>query len=135
MGSFFGHEKSFKEFFADGIEAMMQSDYEAAFKCFEMAQNIEPTNLAVWPYIAVIRLNHSARDAAMSAMNEYLEIHQSNPEALCCMGILYFVSNRYEEAREYFEKALQVDSRNLFAWFGKSMVLNQVAAIANSTLL
>jgi Tfp pilus assembly protein PilF len=85
-----------------GYSLYLQEEYTGAMQQYQRALKIEASSEAVWRNIGLLMFRqnkiHEAEDALLRVLEPY--------EAYNDLGYLLMLSNRFSEARTYFEKAI-----------------------------
>ena len=103
-----------------------QYRYEVALEWFEKALEVDPLNSTAlkWRVTALRGLRRFGE--AESAVRAAIEARPREPRLLIELGYVHDNQANYEAALEWFEKALQLDPRNVSAINARSVVLRSL---------
>lgn len=97
----------------------VQEGYERSREMAEKALSIDPDLVEALLALADIQLEYDwDLKAAEKSYRRALEIRPSDAEGLRTYGYFLFTAGRFEEAIEYYRKALEVDPFQVRAYFG-----------------
>lgn len=114
-----GEKKTANEYFESGLLELKNKNYQSAIINLEHSIRINPKNYLAHYWLAVSYLYAEYSGAAViSELKTTINLNPSYPDAYRELGIIYAKLNKYEESREYLEKA-------------KSMNDNDVLTLAN----
>jgi len=99
------------------LEYMFREEWEAALDCLECSVEGEPENGDYWV----------ERGIALFHAGDCVRAEESLEQAMACgadtsrlwnsLGVLRFVTRRYDEAETFFTRAVELDPQNPDAWF------------------
>lgn len=118
-----------------GHAAMVDEDYEAAFKHYSSAIELEPNNADCYSKRAASQLKRCRFAEAASDATVALKIEPS-AKAYQRKAIACFNLNEFESARAAFSKALEfegIDTRELKRWVRKCDAEMQLEALGTAT--
>jgi adenylate cyclase len=97
----------------------MAEGYERSREMAEKALAIDPDLVEALLALADIQLEYDWNmEAAEKSYRRALEIRPSDAEGLRTYGYFLFIEGRFEEAIEYYRKALEVDPLQVRAYYG-----------------
>lgn len=98
------------EFYAQRGEASFWlKEIPTGIENFEKAMQLDPTNLLTKSnYALLLALNNTQPEKAVKLINEVLEKAPDRPLFLDTKGMIYLISENYEEASSLFERAHQL---------------------------
>ncbi len=109
-------EKSAEEYFARGVEEFKRGDFQKALNLFRSSTQAEPGNARFWSYLSLScsKVPNMISEAEKASF-EAIKLEPQNAEHYANLGLIYLVHGRKKNAREQFEKALEIDPENLKA--------------------
>jgi tetratricopeptide (TPR) repeat protein len=107
----------------EGVIAFKNADFNGAVEDFQEAVNLDPTLLNARLFLAT-SLTHmyqpgaddasnvKAGETAIKAYNNVLAVDPNNTNALASIGYLYYEMQKFDQAKQYQEKLMQVQPNN-----------------------
>jgi len=111
-----------------GIQAYRSAHYAAAVEHFAAALQLDPGYVDARFYLATSYMaqytpgseDRANLHMAQQAVDEFEQVLVQDPEhesALSSIALIYFNERKYEDAREWYEKLISLDSDNKEAWY------------------
>jgi tetratricopeptide (TPR) repeat protein len=111
-----------------GIDAYRNGRYAAAAEAFAAALHMDPGYLDARLYLATSYMAQYVPGSedpanlrlAARAVDEFQEVLNADPEhetALSSIAALYYRQKKYDDAQEWYEKLVSLDSENKEAWY------------------
>ena len=102
----------FKGIFSNNI-----FDFEEAYKCFNMALSLNPSDVETLINKSIAEDNLGMFDDAVLSLKSALALEPNNEEVIFSLGILYQRKEKYDYAIGYFRKAIAKDPNYSEAWY------------------
>ena len=102
------------------------NDSEAAYTNFAKAYELEPENMKVIENFASLCFNMEKYDQAAELNHKILEKDASHAEALIRLGMISAVNEKYEDAVNYYNRALELNPEGVCdIWFNLGILYFQ----------
>jgi tetratricopeptide (TPR) repeat protein len=102
----------FHQFNKKGLECHVLGKYNEAVCFFQKSLEINPNDSNVWYNLGKSLEKFGHYDNAIKFIQS-LQINSKNDQVLNQIGIIYFNSGKFKESIRYFEKALEINPKNI----------------------
>ena len=111
-----------------GVRAYTSAKYQEAVEHFKTAIDLDPTNPNAKLYLATAYMIQYIPGAespeniqmAQAAHDQFLQVLEQDPKksvAMASIALLYFNQKKMDEARDWYQKLIQVDANNKEAYY------------------
>ena len=91
--------------FLVGLTALQAGDRKVAFDALVSTTRLDPRHDAAWAHLARLWLGEGAVDEAANALGKAVGCDRGNPQVHDLIGTVQSLLGRYQEAREWYERA------------------------------
>lgn len=105
-----------------GYGHMQAGEFAIARDCFEKVTQILPEEINGWNLYAYSLKQLGEMRVARLAIDKALQVDPTSTQALVILGDIEAESRRPLEASRAYERALEIDSRDVFAWYGLGLL-------------
>jgi hypothetical protein len=109
----------------EGERALRQQDFASAITAFQQEVKEHPDNELAWMKLAIIYLNTSQSNEALSAAENYLKICPEDPSGLYYKGMAYLFSGDNVNAEALLRKVVESDNKFANAHMYIAVMLNE----------
>lgn len=106
-----------------GVARLRDEDAESAQQAFEYATLLEPTFYDAYTYLGQALVLQGHYKPALEAFGQSFAPGEPTAEALCNLGECHEKLAEWPEAKQYYQRALEMDDQADEAWFGLGMIL------------
>jgi tetratricopeptide (TPR) repeat protein len=103
-----------------GIVALEKGDFEQAISFWRKALDVNPQMPGVHNSIARALIGLGRQNEAIKELQEDIKISPQSPESNFLLGQAFLQQQDYENAKIYYEKAIELQPDNLNAYYGLS---------------
>jgi len=114
---------SARAWFNLGLLRLRLEDPDGAHEAFEYATLIEPGFHQAFGYLGQARVLRGDHRAALEAFGQSFPAGEPTAEALCNLGECHEKLLEWTQAKQHYQRALEMDPEADEAWFGLGMVL------------
>jgi len=118
----------------EGVAAFKGGQYPQAVECFKRAVDLDPTFIAARQYLAVAYYqqyipgavspeNTQMADAAYEQFQKVLEQDPKNQLAIVSIASLFMNQQKWDDAKQWFEKAIAVAPNNKDAYYSLGFIV------------
>jgi len=104
---------------------MKTARMEKALEHTEVALQIEPQSSVFWTHKGNLLYRQMHTEAALAAYLSALECHAENHGALCNTAFCYARLNDHDKARDYFERALQLNPTHYLSLYNLGLLYRE----------
>lgn len=105
--------KTAQVYYIDGQAQMQLGNANAAIADMEEASNLEPTNIAVLATLADLYVRTNKLADAERIANRAVTFNKDDPKAYETLGGVYAAEEKWDDSRAQFEKAYQLDPKDV----------------------
>ena len=119
-----------------GYGHMQLGEYAIARDCFERVTQLTPEEINGWNLYANMLKQTGEPRAALAALDQAMQVDPTSTTTLVILGDLHAANRRPVEAVRAYDRALELDSQDIFAWYGLGLLAkrgNDVATLERVT--
>ena len=105
-----------------GYGHMQAGEMLIARDCFLRVTQLLPEEIHGWNLYALTLKQTGETRAALNALNRALQVDPTSAAALVLQGDIYAETRSPVEAARAYERALQLDGQDIFAWYGLGLL-------------
>src|SRR3989338_9898471 len=107
-----------RAWFEQGINHLKLKEYEKAVDCFEQVYNLDEAHPLVCSYLVEVYGKLKDAQGIISSFQRGVEINPLDVHLYLNIGVIFLINQKYTEASKAYHQALNIDKRNIVAWFG-----------------
>ena len=105
-----------------GYGHMQAGELTVARDCFERVTKLMPEEVDGWNLYAYTLKQLGQHRAAIAALEHSLQVDTTSTTALVLLGDVYAETRQPVDAVRAYERALAIDSKDIFAWYGMGLL-------------
>ncbi len=105
-----------------GYGHMQSGEYAIARDCFERLTQLLPEEINGWNLYANMLKQTGEPRAALIALEKAMQVDPTSTTTLVILGDLHAAHRRPVEAVRAYDRALELDSQDIFAWYGLGLL-------------
>ena len=105
-----------------GYGHMQSGEMPIARDCFLRVTQLLPEEIHGWNLYALTLKQTGETRAALNALDRALQVDPTSAAALVLQGDIYAEMRRPVEAARAYERVLQLDGQDIFAWYGLGLL-------------
>ena len=119
-----------------GYGHMQLGEYAIARDCFARVTELLPEEVNGWNLYANMLKQTGETRAALNALDKAMQVDPTSTATLVILGDLHAANRRPAEAVRAYDRALDIDSQDIFAWYGLGLLAkrsNDAATLERAT--
>jgi tetratricopeptide (TPR) repeat protein len=114
------------------LELIIDENWMEALTLLNQSVNGEPDNPDYWCERGIVLYHLERYDEAEESYDLALTFGDEDSRIWNSLGVLRFVMEEYEDAELFFRRSLELDRKNIDAWFNLSDTLEELGNIKGS---
>ena len=102
---------------------------EQALKLYKNLHETLPKEVLIINLIAQVYIQINQFQNAIQWLEKSLKLNQSQPEAYLNLGSIFFQTEDWNASLQNFNKVIDLDNRNLIAYFNRGLVFKKLSRL------